>query len=78
MGLIGDRKSKKQKEKEKEIEKLKNAQNKAKSPLKKGVVSPMGGPMVGRYPAGYYTTRPHSPQAGHIKSTQASPDTRHI
>jgi len=56
MGLIGDRKSKKQKEKEKEIEKLKNAQNKSKSPLKKGVVSPMGGPMVGRYPAGYYTT----------------------
>lgn len=57
MGLIGDRKSKKQKEKEKEIEKLKNAQNKSKSPLKKGVVSPMGGGMmVGRYPAGYYTT----------------------
>ena len=53
MGLIGDRKAKKQKEKE--IEKLKNAQNKSgKSPLKKGVVSPMVA--VGRYPAGYYTT----------------------
>ena len=57
MGLIGDRKSKKQKEKEKEIERLKNGQNalnKTKSPLKKGVVG--GGVMVGRYPAGYYTT----------------------
>ena len=47
MGLIGDRKAKKQKEKE--IEKLKLAQTKA-SPLKKG------GGVVGRYPAGYYTT----------------------
>ena len=58
MGLIGDRKSKKQKEKEKEIERLKNGQNalnKTKSPLKKGVVGG-GGVMVGRYPAGYYTT----------------------
>ena len=61
MGLIGDRKSKKQKEKEKEIEKLKNAQNKAKSsPLKKGLVGPAGGMM--RYPAGYYTT-PAAPQS---------------
>ena len=46
MGLIGDRKAKKQKEKE--IEKLKLAQK--ASPLKKG------GGVVGRYPAGYYTT----------------------
>lgn len=59
MGLISDRKSKKQKEKEKEFEKLRNAQNaakSAKSPLKKGmgVVGPAGGgPM--KYPAGYYT-----------------------
>ena len=64
MGLIGDKKTKKQKEKEKEIEKLKNGHNKAKSPLKKGVIAPMnggmGGPvMVGRYPAGYYTTPAH-------------------
>ena len=59
MGLIGDRKSKKAKEKEKEIERLKNGQNvlnKTKSPLKKGVMGGGGGVMVGRYPAGYYTT----------------------
>ena len=58
MGLISDRKAKKQKEKEKELEKLKNAQNKALSPLKKGGGGvALGGPMmVGRYPAGYYTT----------------------
>jgi hypothetical protein len=68
MGLIGDRKSKKQKEKEKEIEKLRNAQNLAKSalvmptgsPLKKKGVGGMVGPLAGgglmRYPAGYYTT----------------------
>ena len=60
MGLIGDRKSKKAKEKEKEIERLKNGQNmlnKTKSPLKKGVMGGGGGGvMVGRYPAGYYTT----------------------
>ena len=56
MGLISDRKAKKQKEKE--LEKLKNAQNRALSPLKKtGGGVGMGGPMmVGRYPAGYYTT----------------------
>ena len=53
MGLIGDRKAKKQKEKEKEIEKLKLAQTRASSPLKKG------GGMVGRYPVGYYTTPAH-------------------
>ena len=55
MGLISDRKAKKQREKEKELEKLKNAQNRALSPLKKGA-GPGGGVMVGRYPAGYYTT----------------------
>ena len=55
MGLISDRKAKKQREKEKELEKLKNAQNRALSPLKKGS-GPGGGVMVGRYPAGYYTT----------------------
>ena len=55
MGLISDRKAKKQKEKE--LEKLKNAQNKAMTPLKKGGGVAGGGPvMVGRYPAGYYTT----------------------
>ena len=74
MGLIGDRKSKKQKEKEKEIEKLRNAQNLAKSgmvvsagsPLKKkGLVAPLGGGGGGglmRYPAGYYTTPAPSSQ----------------
>ena len=58
MGLISDRKAKKQKEKEKELEKLKNAQNRALSPLKKGGGGvALGGPMmVGRYPAGCYTT----------------------
>ena len=55
MGLISDRKAKKQREKEKELEKLKNAQNRALSPLKKGA-GPGGGVMAGRYPAGYYTT----------------------
>ena len=60
MGLIGDRKAKKQREKEKEIEKLKVAQSKAHSGLK-GVG---GGKMVvARYPtthpAGYYTTPAH-------------------
>ena len=58
MGLIGDRKAKKQKEKEKEIEKLKVAQSKAHS----GVKGVGGGKMVVRYPypAGYYTTpAPH-------------------
>ena len=50
MGLIGDRKSKKQKEKEKEIEKLKSSA--AKQASKTGKT----GGMVGRYPAGYYTT----------------------
>ena len=54
MGLIGDRKSKKQKEKEKEIERLKNGQNALNK--KKGVMGGGGGVMVGRYPAGYYTT----------------------
>merc|ERR1719158_708314 len=57
MGLIGDRKSKKQKEKEKGIEKLRNGQNvlnKTKSPLSKGVLG--SSVLVGRYPAGYYTT----------------------
>ena len=42
MGLISDRKAKKQREKEKELEKLKNAQNRALSPLKKGA-GPGGG-----------------------------------
>ena len=69
MGLIGDRKSKKQKEKEKEIEKLKISQNKSKSPLKKGLVAPVGGMM--RYPAGYYTTpAPHSSWAHHAHPGQ--------
>jgi hypothetical protein len=73
MGLIGDRKSKKQKEKEKEIEKLRNSQNLAKSagmvaaapsPLKKkGLVAPLGGGGgLMRYPAGYYTTPAPSSQ----------------
>ena len=61
MGLIGDRKSKKQKEKEKEIERLKNGQNVLNSKTKNGVgpglkKGVLGGGMVGRYPAGYYTT----------------------
>ena len=55
MGLIGDRKAKKQKEKEKEIERLKAAQSKAHSGLK-GVG---GGKLVARYPVGYYTTPAH-------------------
>ena len=53
MGLIGDRKAKKQKEKE--IERLKAAQSKAQSGLK-GVG---GGKLVARYPVGYYTTPSH-------------------
>ena len=57
MGLIGDRKAKKQKEKEKEIERLKVAQSKAHSGLKGVGVG--GGKMVGRYPVGYYTTPAH-------------------
>lgn len=73
MGLIGDRKSKKQKEKEKEIEKLKNAQNKmAKSPLKKGLVAPVGGLM--RYPAGYYTTPAHQSWAQHAGQPRQQPN----
>ena len=49
MGLISDRKAKKQKEKEKEkeLEKLKKVP---------GLVKGGGGVVVGRYPAGYYTT----------------------
>ena len=59
MGLISDRKAKKQKEKE--LEKLKNAQNRGM------MVGKGGGPMmVGRYPAGYYTTpSPHSTSWSH-------------
>ena len=60
MGLIGDRKAKKQKEKEKEIEKLRVAGSKAQP----GVKGVGGGKMVvARYPtshpAGYYTTPAH-------------------
>ena len=56
MGLIGDRKAKKQKEKQ--IEKLKLAQGKASSPVKGGVgvVGRYHGSYPGSYPAGYYTT----------------------
>ena len=56
MGLIGDRKAKKQKEKEKEIEKLRAGQSKAGLAGVKGVG---GGKMVARYPVGYYTTPAH-------------------
>lgn len=71
MGLIGDRKAKKQKEKEKEIEKLKAAQSKAHSGLK-GVG---GGKMVVRYPypAGYYTT----PSPAHHQSPSHPGQPRH-
>jgi hypothetical protein len=82
MGLIGDRKSKKQKEKEKEIEKLRNSQNLAMTaglvPLKKkgGLMAPGGGGLM-RYPAGYYTTPAPSSQMwagqprGHAHHTSA-------
>jgi hypothetical protein len=56
MGLIGDRRSKKQKEKEKEIERLRNGQNALNNNKKKGGLVGGGPVMVGRYPAGYYTT----------------------
>ena len=74
MGLIGDRKAKKQKEKEKEIEKLKAGQSKAHSGLK-GVGAPGGGKMVVRYPypAGYYTT----PSPAHHQSPSHPGQPRH-